>query len=411
MEPTPARGQQKGRKTWIAEAEDAQSFQSELVRVLTSELGHEAVFGRVESGSNIPQLPVWIKAHLERHSGLMRKLEQGELVGINHVEQIQGPRPAAAARSSVFLFPVIGHGVLQGAIGLISPMDGPQIPHEDLEVVRQLAEQAGPVLGRILELQRLSEENDALRRENAERKNLQMRSHLQANVAHELRTPLAAVRGYTRMILDGRAGQPNDTQMEYLRIVGDNTTRLINLVNWMTHILEISADDFQLTRFDLRDVWRECRTNATTMKINEVIPDEPFMVAGDRRKIASVITQLLCAAQHLSTSKSSVAIQFLRGREREITVKVSDAGAVIPSELLKAIFDRSFSSVPMPLAPSAEGSELGLSGIYDIVGMHGGRFFVNSKTGQGVTFLFTLPAVQLDGEEKLSHEQAVNSGR
>ena len=65
----------------------------------------------------------------------------------------------------------------------------------------------------------------------------------------------------------------------------------------------------------------------------------------------------------------------------------------------------------MPLAQEPDGGELGLSDIYDIVGMHGGRFFVNSKTGQGVTFLFTLPAVESDGEEKLSHEQAINSGR
>ena len=112
-----------------------------------------------------------------------------------------------------------------------------------------------------------------------------------------------------------------------------------------------------------------------------------------------------------SFPESKIVIQLTRGRDREISVKLSDSGAVVPQELLTRIFDRSFSSIPMPLAQEPGGGELGLSDIYDIVGMHGGRFFVNSKTGQGVTFLFTLPAVESGGEEKPSHEQAVNFGR
>ena len=213
------------------------------------------------------------------------------------------------------------------------------------------------------------------------------------------------------MILDGRAGQANETQKEYLRVVSDNTTRLINLVNWMTHVLEISADDFLLSRFDLREVWKDCAKAAGPLEITEQIPDETFTVVGDRRKIARIFEHLLRAAEKLATEESKTAVQFARGREREITVKLSDSGAVVPQELLTRIFDRSFSSVPMPLAQEPDGGELGLSDIYDIVGMHGGRFFVNSKTGQGVTFLFTLPAVESGGEEKPSHEQAINSGR
>ncbi len=284
-------------------------------------------------------------------------------------------------------------------------MDAPQLFQDDLEIVRQLANQAGPALTRLAEIERLRGENLAMK------SLLGMRAHLQSNIAHELRTPLAAVRGYTRMILDGRAGQANETQKEYLRVVGDNTTRLINLVNWMTHVLEASADNFLLSRFDLRDVWNDCAKAAPSLKIAEQIPDEPFTIVGDRQKIARIFEHLLAAAQKLATDESNTVVQFTRGREREISVKLSDSGAALPQELLTRIFDRSFSSVPMPLAQQPGGGELGLSDIYDIVGMHGGRFFVNSKTGQGVTFLFTLPAVDSGGEEKVSHEQAVNSGR
>jgi signal transduction histidine kinase len=406
MEGSPVRGLHRWRKTWISDARSVQSYQSELVRVIADELTNsEVVFGQVEPGSSTLSLPSWLKAHLERHPTLYRKLEQGELVGISHVDQAPTPRPAAAARSGILIFPIICDGALYGAIALISPTDAPQLSQDDLEIVRQLANQAGPALAQLTEIERL-------RTENLEMNSLlKMRAHLQSNIAHELRTPLAAVRGYTRMILDGRAGQPNETQKEYMRVVADNTTRLINVVNWMTHVLELSADDFLLSSFDLRDVWKDSFKAAKPLKITEQIPGESFTVVGDRRKIARIFEHLLESAKKLATADSQIVVQFSRGRDHEITVKISDTGAVVPQELLTRIFDRSFTSVPMPLAPQPDGGELGLSDIYDIVGMHGGRFFVNSKTGQGVTFLFTLPAVESGGEEKLSHEQAINSGR
>jgi signal transduction histidine kinase len=406
MEGSSVRGPNKWRKTWIGEADDVQTYQSELIRIIASELaGAEVVFGRVEEGSDSLLLPAWIKAHLDRHPALYRKLAQGDVVGLGHIDPPNTPRPAVAARSSILIFPMTSAGVLYGAIALISPTDGPQLLHDDIEMVRQLASQGGPALARLSELERLRNENVTMK------SLLQMRAHLQGNIAHELRTPLAAVRGYTRMILDGRAGQANETQKEYLRIVGDNTTRLINLVNWMTHVLEISGDDFFLSKFDLRRVWYESAKAAHALNITEQIPDEPFVMVGDYQKIVSMFGHLIAAAQKLATEQSKIVLQFSHGRDREICVKLSDPGAVVPQELLTRIFDRSFSSVQMPLAQEPEGSELGLSDIHDIIGMHGGRFFVNSKTGQGVTFLFTLPAVESDGEEKLSHEQAVNSGR
>src|SRR5262249_62137277 len=122
---------------------------------------------------------------------------------------------------------------------------------EEMETLRQLGYAVAPLLVPLEEIDNLRRENQELRngmqsasktdedlarvleQKNALDAVLQMRSHLQANVAHELRTPLAAIRGYTRMILDGRGGEVNATQKEYLRIVTENTNRLIGLVSWM----------------------------------------------------------------------------------------------------------------------------------------------------------------------------------
>src|SRR5262249_46335385 len=249
MEGSPVRGQQRVPIIRLNESHDLQSFQAEIVRLLAAEFKHaEVSFGIVDIDLKMPQLPAWIRSHLERQPGLQKKLEQGEMVGISAAEENPVLRPAAAAHSNVVLIPVINDSRLTAAIGLVSTLDGPQVSAEEIEAARQFAYDVVPILMRLQEIERLQEENRKLlaqaeRVDRAEESvaavteernmlaaTLQMRSHQQINLAHELRTPLAAIRGYTRMILDGRGGEINEKQKEYLRIATDNTNRLITLV-------------------------------------------------------------------------------------------------------------------------------------------------------------------------------------
>jgi signal transduction histidine kinase len=434
MEGSPVRGQERPAIARLNESADLENFQSDLVRIVANDLHHTDVFfGLFDTAHKSLQLPSWVRTHLERHPGLLEKLEKGEMAGISHTEENPVLRPAAAARSSVVLIPVIANGVLQGAIGLVSPLDGPQLSAEETASIRQLAYDIPPNLLRLQELQTLRQQNerlaDSVRRASEseqeiarlnDRKNelsalMEMRSHLQANVAHELRTPLAAIRGYSRMILDGRGGEINSTQKEYLRIVTENTNRLIGLVGWMSYVAEMSAQQFKLSAFDLRDAWTDAaRANRQivsekSLTLTEQIPDESFFVVGDREKLTYVLGELIAAAVTLASASSAIALEFSHGREKEVTVKLSGKGIALPQEALSRIFERSFNTISKPSAQVTDGSAISLSGVYDVVGMHGGRVFVNSTSGQGTTFLFTLPAITL-GEEN-SHEQAVNSGR
>jgi signal transduction histidine kinase len=258
-------------------------------------------------------------------------------------------------------------------------------------------------------LGRLLQEKTALNAVN------QIWSHLQVNVAHELRTPLAAIRGYVRMILDGRGGEVNDTQRGYLRSVCDNTDRLINTVSWMSYVAELSARHFKLSTFDLREVWAECAAAShellreKAVQLTQQISQEEFVITGDREKLAYAISELLVTAVRFSTAGGTIAAEFSHGREREVIVRISQKGSPIPADTLDRIFDRPFNTIVPTAEQNVDAGALNLSGAYDYVGMHGGRVFVVSTAGQGATLMFTLPAVKLGGEEK-THEQAINSG-
>jgi signal transduction histidine kinase len=434
MEGSPVRSHEKLPIVQLSSSHDLQSFHGEIVRLLGSEFKHaEILFGIVDSDSKTLQLPVWIKSHLERRPSLQKRLEQGEMVGISPAGETAMPRPAATVRSSVVLIPVTSEGKLTATIGLVSPLDGPQPSAEDIEVTRQLAYDAAPILSRLQEIETLRRKNQALlakaergyraeeyRAALVDEKNmldaiLQMRSHQQVNIAHELRTPLAAIRGYTRMILDGRGGEINDTQREYLRIVTDNTNRLIALIGWMSYIAGLSAEQLKPTAFDFRDLWIDCANRnqdklaEKRLKLTQQIAEEPFAIVGDREKLAYVLNELITVAARLADTGATITLDLSHGRERQLSFKLSEKGSSIPADVLSKIFDRPFNTVAKPLAQHMESGAINLSGVYDVVGMHGGRFFVNSTAGQGATFLFTLPAIMADEEN--SHEQAVNSGR
>jgi signal transduction histidine kinase len=435
MDGTPVRGQHKAGITRLNQIKDTQNFQAEFVRVIRADLAHiDIFFGLVDTDSKTLQLPAWVRSHLERHQGLALKLEQGAMVGISHSEENPVPRPASAARSSVVLIPVIDNGTLCGAIGLVSPLDGPHLSAEDVEAVRQLAHESAPILARLQEIESLTRKAQGLAgiaerlssveanlAKVIEERNyfealLKIGWHVQSNLAHELRTPLAAIRGYARMILDGRSGEINDTQRDYLRVITENTNRLINVASWMTHVAELSSQHFNLTTFDLRHVWSESlganqqSLANKSITVTEQIPEESFEIIADREKLASVFNELISMAVRLSETGSAISAEFSHGREREVMVKISASSAGIPPETLSRIFDRSFKSSVVPVMQNTDDAHINLSGVYDVVGMHGGRMFVNSTTGQGSTFLFTLPAVTVGGEDK-SHEQAVNFGR
>ena len=236
MEGSPVRGQQRVPIIRLNESHDLQSFQAEFVRLLAAEFKHaEVSFGIVDIDLKMPQLPAWIRSHLERQPGLQKKLEQGEMVGISAAEENPVLRPAAAAHSNVVLIPVINDGRLAAAIGLVSPLDGPQVSAEDIEVARQFAYDALPILTRLEEIERLQDENRKLL--------------AKADRAERAEESLAALRARGMLAAYGQASGPVPP-FEIVRLAGFSRAA----GNGSLFVTWSSNGDYTATRQEL--LWR-----------------------------------------------------------------------------------------------------------------------------------------------------------
>src|SRR5881397_1573974 len=139
----------------LNQVKDPENFHAELVRLIRGDFQHIEVFsGLFDVASKVLHVPAWLRSHLERHPGLIVKLEEGEMVGITH-EPDASARRAGAAHASVVLIPLLSDGRLQAAIGLVSALDGPHLSAEEIEAVRHIAHEASPILARLQEIESL----------------------------------------------------------------------------------------------------------------------------------------------------------------------------------------------------------------------------------------------------------------
>lgn len=224
------------------------------------------------------------------------------------------------------------------------------------------------------------------------------RKELIANVSHDLRTPLALIKGYSEMMKD----IPSEANPENIQVVIDETTRLVSLVNDMLDLsrLQAGGDLLRIRVFDLVEVLDDLLKRhgklleAQGYKVVWEHEKEAFVYA-DETKIVQVIYNLLNNAVNYSGEDKTVIVrQITKGLN--IRIEVIDNGEGVDVEILPHIWDRYYKSEKSHKR-AVVGTGLGLSIVKSVMNMHpGGVYGVITSVGEGSTFYIELPKIDPD---------------
>jgi PAS domain S-box-containing protein len=229
----------------------------------------------------------------------------------------------------------------------------------------------------------------------------QMKSDFVSNVSHELRTPLTSIKGSVDNMLDGLTGTLNEKQMRYLTRIKANTDRLSRLINDLLDLSRIEAGRTELRPATLsltalaEEVAEQLRPLATEKLIRLELPPPDLQVTvwADRDKVTQVLMNLMGNAVKFTPPEGKVTVALEKEGGDCVQISVADTGPGILPEERHKIFSR-FYQVANINKEKPRGSGLGLAISKALVEMHGGKIWVESETGQGSTFYFTLPAQQ-----------------
>ena len=214
-------------------------------------------------------------------------------------------------------------------------------------------------------------------------------------VAHEMRTPLAAVIGFTDL-LEARSENFTDKQKRYNYNVKDNANKLKLLIDDMLNLSDLDAGILTLNYAPVRlyDVVSEVLARQQALiaeknhAINVNIP-RSLAIDCDQQKVIRVMDNIVFNAVYYMGINGNIRIS-VDDREDDVLVTISDNGVGISKKNLQKIFDRFF-MVDATLTRHCDRIGIGLTLAKGYVELHGGKIWAESEIGEGSTFYFTLP--------------------
>jgi signal transduction histidine kinase len=214
-------------------------------------------------------------------------------------------------------------------------------------------------------------------------------------VSHELKTPVTLIKGYASTLRREDAAWDQKTVSEGLGIIEQESDRLDHLINDLLDASRIEAGglkvepaDLALPRLVAKTV-EKFRTQTSAHAFEAHFPPDFPLVYADEERISQVLYNLLANAIKYSPRGGTIRIGG-EGRAGDVLVWVSDEGIGIPVEEQARLFQR-FYRVDSGLRRRTQGAGLGLYLSRAIIEAHGGRIWVESQSGRGSTFYFTLP--------------------
>ncbi len=217
-----------------------------------------------------------------------------------------------------------------------------------------------------------------------------------ANVSHELKTPLTAIRGFVETLLDDDR-MPSETRQRFLGRIRDQSTRLAALVQDLLTLARIEAQETKpaLDELDLVAAVRECTeryapiAEQKRLELASDLTSETLRVHAEAEGLRQIVGNLLDNALKYTQSGGSVRV-VLRREEDDALLEVIDSGIGIEPRDQEHIFER-FYRADKARSRDFGGTGLGLSIVKHLVLSYAGRVGVESRLGHGSTFSVRLP--------------------
>ena len=231
----------------------------------------------------------------------------------------------------------------------------------------------------------------------------QRRAQYIAFAAHDLRTPLTAIKGYLDAFLDGDVGELTEEQREYAIVVQRNALRLQALTEDLLTACGQRPRHLCLEHdlVDLGDVLREvCAALSLLARERDlqvvIDADTSVFVVGDRVLLYQVIDNLVENAVKFSPRGGQLCLRA-RGDGARATAEVVDHGVGIPPDEVAQVTEQFFRASN---ALAVEGTGVGLAIVMQLIECHGGYLEIDSELGAGSTFRVVLPACHLPSGQR-----------
>ncbi|ABB14272.1 sensor histidine kinase [Carboxydothermus hydrogenoformans] len=260
----------------------------------------------------------------------------------------------------------------------------------DFTVKNSAKDEIGELFVAFEEMRKRLKESEELKKQYEEN-----RKELIANISHDLKTPITAIKGYVEGIRDGVADSPEklsryvDTIYRKILEVDGLIDELFLFSKLDLKKLPFNFEKVNLNRY-LSDVAEELefdlRKKGIELKLH--LPCQQVFVWADREKLKRVINNIVDNSVKFMDKENSQVVINVKDEEKRVIIEIADNGRGIPLDAIPKIFERFYRVDSARTGTS--GSGLGLSIAAKIIEEHGGEIWANSVLNEGTTISFTL---------------------
>ncbi len=227
-----------------------------------------------------------------------------------------------------------------------------------------------------------------------------LRRELIANVSHDLRTPIAIIRGYVETLQMKEATLTAEERKRYIGTVRESSEKLEKLVNELFELSKLEANQVQAKKEPfiiselVSDISNKYQLIAKTknISINAVVSKELLPVFADVALIERVMQNLIDNALKFTPEGGTIIIKTLKNSSTDVQISVSDNGIGIPENEREQIFARYYKASNYTDLKNNTG--LGLAIAKKILDLHNSTLDLVSKENSGSSFIFRLPVYQ-----------------